>query len=172
MTNDDYIALAKKVLSEWTFVSTTSKLAQESYDILYSRVAAALKALHQQERQDWLDCGEYSSTELGERSTLKGWNLGKLMRRYRAVTTESITTPASYPEHDKLRRIQDKSQAISDFLDWAKEKRIILSEYISEDLFPTLMSKDNLLAEHFGIDLKKLEQEKRAMLDKLRTSHT
>ncbi len=113
-----------------------------------------------------------------------------------------------YPEHKKLKAVQELSQACADFLDWLGEQGIWLARYDTvsdvcrncehdaehpwtggcaatkdngmpckctnndrgnpDRLFPVFNRKDELLAEHFQIDLKVLEQEKQAMLDAMR----
>lgn len=81
-----------------------------------------------------------------------------------------------YPEHDRLRAIADKSQAIYDFLTWAHEERgMVLCEsagHIRGEYYPALTSRQKLLAEFFEIDLNKIEHEKRSMIDHLRALNT
>ncbi len=72
---------------------------------------------------------------------------------------------SDYPEHDKLRHVKDESQAIGEFLDFGG---YVLGEYIDGRLQPVHGSISRILAEYFEIDEKKIEQEKRQMLDKLR----
>ena len=79
-----------------------------------------------------------------------------------------------YPEHDKLAKIRDKSQAIGEFLEWLQEKGIHLGRYVDDysTHMDTLDSQTNdLLAEYFEIDLNVLEDEKRAMLDAQRAAN-
>lgn len=125
-----------------------------------------------------------------------------------------------YPEHEKMSKIVDKSQAIGEFLDWLQqEKGAVVHHWVSNDyeekcpgssifhfcvdgkrahgvggeLIATAVSctrckgtgkvtehfegwmdvgnTSDLLAEFFGIDLKKIEQEKRAMLDSIREAN-
>jgi len=79
-----------------------------------------------------------------------------------------------YPEHEKLEKVQEKSQAIGEFLEWLNdEKGLSLAvwgedEVIGECLYPAHPSVQDLLAEFFGIDLQVLEDEKQAMLVELR----
>jgi hypothetical protein len=77
-----------------------------------------------------------------------------------------------YPEHEKLHKIKDQSQAIGEFLDWLQSSRhVILAEYPKQykhTLVPIHMSTENILAEYFGINLNVLETEKRIMLDELK----
>ena len=81
---------------------------------------------------------------------------------------------AQYPEHEKLHEIRDKSQVVGEFLEWAAEKGISLCQadpnYTGEysPYWPVRLPRGKLLAEFCGIDLDKLEEEKTAMLTKLR----
>jgi hypothetical protein len=88
----------------------------------------------------------------------------------------------SYPEHDKLREIQHKSQACGEFLEWLLgPQRYVIGEYHSHDAFctergvklcgmitggiyPAPVNIRKLLAQFFEIDEDVLEEEKRAML--------
>ena len=79
---------------------------------------------------------------------------------------------SDYPEHDKLKLVADKSQAIGEFIEWlAEEGRgiyLAVPHPFGEGLVPANKSITRLLAEFFEIDLDKIETEKRAMLDNLR----
>jgi hypothetical protein len=95
---------------------------------------------------------------------------------------------SSYPEHEKLAKISDKSTACGLFVEWlAAEKGIRLAGYhehapecydsdgdetcgmsTTSDLFAVTAPLTKLLAEFFEIDENKIEAEKRAMLDELR----
>ena len=78
----------------------------------------------------------------------------------------------TYPEHEKLGKIKDQSQAIGEFLEWLrveKEYRICIYDPADYDhYFPVFTSTNDLLAEYFDIDQNKLESEKREMLDFIR----
>jgi len=92
----------------------------------------------------------------------------------------------TYPEHDKLGKIVEKSQAIGEFIEWLRYvKKLHLASWMDvEYTDTTLFGKEekiirnelhiqpvdinNILAEYFDIDQKKLEEEKRAMLDGIR----
>ena len=86
-----------------------------------------------------------------------------------------------YPEHEKLKEIQENSQACANFLDWLQnDKGVVLGKYKTikdwderdtERLLPTHVNIQNLLAEYFEIDQAKLEQEKRAILDEIRKNN-
>jgi len=76
-----------------------------------------------------------------------------------------------YIEHEKLKEIQEQSQICGEFLEWLNsEYEIFLckSDGKLDQYYPCSQSRDKLLAEFFNIDLDKLEQEKRKMLDELR----
>lgn len=78
-----------------------------------------------------------------------------------------------YPEHFKLARVQEQSQACGEFLEWLNQQGIELCRHDPESshgrMFPIFESTTALLADFFEIDLTRLEAEKRAMLDGLRT---
>ena len=77
------------------------------------------------------------------------------------------------PEHDKLRAIQPLSQAVGGFIEWLHERGWQIREprppigRIDDLWMPVRQTTEGLLAEHFEIDLMKLEAEKRAILDEL-----
>jgi hypothetical protein len=81
-------------------------------------------------------------------------------------------TPNPYPEHEKLGKIKDQSQAVGEFLEWAssgiRDYRICEFDRSLDRWFPIMISTEKLLAEFFGINLDRLEKEKLAMLDELR----
>jgi len=81
------------------------------------------------------------------------------------------------PEHDKLDKIHDKSQAIGEFLDWLQNERdIVLAEYHEhamsrkDVLLPAHINIETLLGEFFEIGPEKLENEKLNMLEQLRAA--
>lgn len=73
-----------------------------------------------------------------------------------------------YPEHEKLKALGGANQAVGDFIGWLGEHNMLIAEYRRHEIVPVLRSRDDLLAEHFGIDRHKLDQEKRQMIDVLR----
>lgn len=76
---------------------------------------------------------------------------------------------SKYPQHEKLKKVQDQSQMVGEFLEWLSSKSWTICELNrTDDYCPIQLRTEELLAEYFGIDLKKLEREKRAMLDELR----
>ena len=76
---------------------------------------------------------------------------------------------SDYPEHEKLEKIAATSQAIGEFLEWLEEQGVVLCRFGGFDMaYPCRESKETLLAQHFQINLAKLEAEKRAMIATLR----
>jgi len=81
---------------------------------------------------------------------------------------------SDYPEHDRLKEIQEESQCIGEFLDtcgytlakWSKEPHLV--DYA--ELVPVGNIPD-ILAEYFNIDQNKLEAEKRAALERMRAAN-
>jgi hypothetical protein len=92
-----------------------------------------------------------------------------------------------YPEHEKLHKVKDLSQSCGEFLDWLQNEKFIRlctledERTINEDeedeeelpagFYQINQSNTSLLAEYFGIDPNKLEEEKRQMLDEIRTAN-
>lgn len=82
----------------------------------------------------------------------------------------SDSTPDPYPEHTKLQTLAEQSQAIGEFLDGSP---YILAEYrgmenrAEPQLLPVNKSIQQILADYFEIDLKKIETERQAMLASL-----
>jgi hypothetical protein len=81
---------------------------------------------------------------------------------------------ADYPEHEKLKKISDKSQTVGDFLEWLNSQGLHLCEwvdsrYAGEGEFSSAnKNTDDLLAEFFEIDQAKLEEEKRELIQEAR----
>ena len=81
-----------------------------------------------------------------------------------------------YPQCDKLLAVKDKSQVIGEFLEWLQgEKNLVIAEWdygdSNTDEDPLVRHRFNiqeLLAEFFEIDLVKVEEERRAILDEQR----
>lgn len=88
---------------------------------------------------------------------------------YPSTAINADATPA-VSELDKMHAITRQSQPIGEFLDWLSYKGIVLAKYKEGWNFPWPVhtSIEELLAEHFEIDLNKVEQERRALLDYFR----
>jgi hypothetical protein len=84
------------------------------------------------------------------------------------------------PECEKLAAISDQSNQIGDFLNWLANQGLNIcewvnnedddtNEYMPEILLPagyhTSTGANRLLAKYFEIDLDKVEQERRALLE-------
>ncbi len=79
-----------------------------------------------------------------------------------------------YPEHIKLKAENHKTEIIHQFLEWVREEHghELCSVYSRGGAidFDTITTNecDALLAEFIGVDLDKIEAEKRAMIDEMR----
>lgn len=73
-----------------------------------------------------------------------------------------------YPECEKLNRLGDERRHLAQFLEWCEERRTELGVWTSgeyRDSFDPLNKRhEQLIFEYLGIDPKKLERERRAML--------
>ena len=78
-----------------------------------------------------------------------------------------------WPEHVKLEAVSKESQAIGQFLEGLNERGYGLAKWNddAEDYVAVNIDIETLLAEHFDIDMNKIEQEKRAMLEQMRGHH-
>lgn len=82
------------------------------------------------------------------------------------------------PELDKMTQFTDKSQGIGEFLEWALGERNLIfarwpdegeeSEWALDCPIPECLNINELLAEYFGVDLVKVENERRTILEYLR----
>ena len=102
----------------------------------------------------------------------------------RIPTPESRPVAPPTPELDKQSEIikSGKAALIQDFYDWLhEEKHWVLARYVQADEryaddgiygeqpVALIINPLELMAEFFGIDLHKIEQERRALLDMLRS---
>jgi hypothetical protein len=73
-------------------------------------------------------------------------------------------------EHEKMAKIKDNAQVIGEFLEWLNDKGITLCRLGDPygQFFPDGVHIEDRLAEYYGIDLNKIEKEKRAMLEDMR----
>jgi hypothetical protein len=91
------------------------------------------------------------------------------------------------PELDRQRDIihSGKSETVQEFYDWLREeKHYVLARYVpeserfgddgiyGEQPVEVLVRPEELMAEFFGIDLRKIENERRALLDAIRKDHS
>lgn len=81
-----------------------------------------------------------------------------------------------FPELARMEAVNAESQAIGAFIEWLGENGMAVCQ--TEDglrgdrFFPVMKSVEQLLALHFGIDLVKVEQERRAVLATRRIAGT
>ena len=75
----------------------------------------------------------------------------------------------------KMLAVQDQSQVIGEFIDWLSSKGMTICSSnggLRGTLFhPVAIPTEELLAQHFGIDLQAAEAERRAILADLRTEN-
>jgi len=74
---------------------------------------------------------------------------------------------SDYPEHEKLKAVKDRSQAIGEFIEWLGDNDMAVCEWTEgnfDNWHPTGQPINKLLARFFEIDLNRLEDEKLAML--------
>ena len=86
------------------------------------------------------------------------------------TTRRQLKVQPSYPEHEKLKDLAGANQIVGDFIEWLYANGMWIAQYAerSDQLIPSAKNRDELLADHFGIDRKRLEDEKQSMLDALR----
>lgn len=70
------------------------------------------------------------------------------------------TIMVSIPEHEKLKKVAERSQECGAFVEWCFEKKLLRST--------VRFNIHRALAEYFDIDEGKLEAEKVAMLESIR----
>lgn len=76
-----------------------------------------------------------------------------------------------YPEHDKVRAVQDEARIIGDFLEWLPSHAMVVCE-IDDDgnLEMVRLSTEKLLALYFEIDMERFSAEKDEMVEAYRRS--
>lgn len=88
-----------------------------------------------------------------------------------------MSTQSRYPEHDKLKAIQEESQTIGEFLDTCGYQLCEYHQgYLEDDdgasrFMPVRGTVQDILAHYFCIDQNKIDAEKRQMLDEMRTAN-
>ena len=87
---------------------------------------------------------------------------------------------SNYPESDKLLAVSGESQNIGYFLDWLRSQGYYLCKFQEEEynpeidemypagFYPTYERIEELLAKYFQIDMDKVDDERRQMLEDLR----
>jgi len=71
-----------------------------------------------------------------------------------------------YPESEKLAAVAPFSQKIGEFIEWLSEKDMLIGKWCNNGIRVDVarFNKQELLAEFFEIDLKKVEKEREQML--------
>jgi GTP-sensing pleiotropic transcriptional regulator CodY len=81
---------------------------------------------------------------------------------------------SQYPESDKLAARAVEYHDLHEFLDNLSSMNLILVDSEGDGfgrLFPTSRTNEQVVAQHLGIDLKKLDQERRQMLEEQREAN-
>jgi hypothetical protein len=77
----------------------------------------------------------------------------------------------NYPECEKLAEASKKSSALQDFIEWLEhEKGVKLFRYQGNRKTHFSLNEE-IFADYFKIDLDKVENERRAILDTLRSAN-
>lgn len=83
-----------------------------------------------------------------------------------------------YPEHEKVKAKAKDGTVIGEFLEWLESQGITLCEWDNDkkhewekEFHQTTKTTEVLIAEYFGIDLKKFRAEKDEMFEELRKAN-
>ena len=90
------------------------------------------------------------------------------------MTQEWVPVQPETPELDRMieRATAGHSQDIGEFIEWLGENGFVIATRDAYDeLLPMLMSTEGWLAQYFGIDLQKVEQERAAVLAYVRSKN-
>lgn len=84
------------------------------------------------------------------------------------------TSDERYPELAKLSAVHEESNTIGAFLDdGLREQEIVLATYNKHGrLMPCHKTIERILADHYGIDLAKVDAERMELLENVRSSYT
>lgn len=80
-----------------------------------------------------------------------------------------MTDPILYPECEKLLKVKAQQEIIHDFIEWCGSNGMEICKWGSGDYYAVSLDKsiEHLLADYFEIDLSKVEQERKMILDHL-----
>lgn len=99
--------------------------------------------------------------------------LRELERLYKIYLANNKEIPT--PECDKVLSVHKKSQKIGDFLEWLQEQNLYICEksdsnevFLDDFYYITNKKTEHLLAKYFDINLDKVEEEKKNILEQLR----
>ena len=85
-----------------------------------------------------------------------------------------MSVDEQFPEHVRLAAVQKEVEAINEFLDWAADgEGWFLARWVNngQTVMPLHISREAVIAKHFGIDRTALEAEKREMLRQVREAN-
>ena len=87
-----------------------------------------------------------------------------------SLTKEQDGIEVATPELDKLMALDGENELIGSFLEWLLLERgwDICEQNDFGDYYPIHLGIEAILSRYFDIDLKKIDVEKRAILDALR----
>ena len=86
---------------------------------------------------------------------------------------EKAGSDTIWPECEKLKATAPYSQKIGEFIDWLHDDDVVLAEWVKdpqgfdENLIPVTKPIQELLAEFFEIDMNKVEEERRQILESI-----
>lgn len=72
---------------------------------------------------------------------------------------------------EKWSKVHDDSVVIQEFLDFLSSEGIIMCKTNEFGYFPMMRSQQQLIYDHFKIDVDKLEQQRRNLLSEVQEKH-
>lgn len=76
-----------------------------------------------------------------------------------------------YPECAKISANREESRKIGNFIEWLQETGRFIGKRDEDDCMDEeSLTIENLLAEYFGIDMAKVEEERQQMLESMQAS--
>ena len=107
-------------------------------------------------------------------------NLRERIEGSPVIPGDAAIRAEKYPEHVKLQAISEDSQKIGNFIEWLRERgaQICTLDEADDAYWPGLQVHDrivnsiqDILATYFDIDPEKIEEEKRTILEEMRTMY-
>lgn len=95
----------------------------------------------------------------------------RIGNREKLVSFSIKNKTMDYKEHEKLSKIAEKSQAAGEVLEFIKGQGYIIGTYYDGEIVPTYLSINDILSKMYDIDLVKIEEEKRHMLEEIRKNN-
>lgn len=81
------------------------------------------------------------------------------------------------PEHDKLTEAEDRHVVLAEFLEWLEANHLWICELVehptglSSNYYPIHQPSRRVLMQFLGVDARKLEAERRAVVEACRRSY-